>query len=337
MFYFKKICIFAARNIDSMQFYKVILEKQLLKSLFTEEIIRKENWILNETRNMLVEKHGVLPDMWEYTIRFVNYLKSIKDKEGTFHLNNNIFQTIPNCFFNNVDITIRKKKRNVSNGLCVIENLKLADNGKIETLEMNFSFGDNWLNTISDAQQLFSHEITHAYEGWQRLVKGGINLHDEAIRNKYSNVVQSQKFDKSVLNRKIGYILYYLFQFETNAYIASLYGFLKPYSYSWKTPQEGYDIIKNNVTFNNYAVIGQWIEELSSCENHEEVENAWRDSGRSKMSYNSIIKKLKVSYSKRWNQLRKVVSKLLYDLYEEAKNNVLDEEIIWNNDLKIMF
>ena len=291
---------------------------------------------LNEKKNILLEKHGMIPNVEQYINVFINFLKKHKDSYGKFILKQNNFNKIENCFFSNVDIVVNKQEKGGNGGYLVGNNFGLNEDDKINTLRMNFTLsGKDWNGFVNRARNLFAHELTHAYEIYMRLKKGQRPYTADDYISSYITANDLKDSSNSTsLEKKIGYIVYYLFDFETNAYAASLYTSLLYGAPKWATPQDGLKQIEENVTFNNYKIIYNWIEEIANTNNKNDVEEIWLQITKKRLSYNKIIKKMTSLYYKRWNQLRKVIAKVCLDAFENSRKTPFKNEEI---DLRTLF
>ena len=306
---------------------KTYINKQFERSLFIEMMLHHPR-VLLENKGMLLERHGILNNMEMYIKRFRKFLNQNRDLQGQkFILEDNIFEQIPDCFFNEVKFEITWHKGNGCNG-GTASNLELDTNGKLKCLDIEFSLGGaTWELLIQSAGGILAHELTHAYEAYQRLIKGGKTFYKEVIDTNYVDANEMRKNPQSLIERFMGFVNYYLFNFEVNAYTASIYSDLLKVAPSWTKPQDGLEYLeKNNKTFSNYLQIGNCINGLATAdETPELVEDAWVKAGKAPLPYNKIITKLSSVYDKRLHRLRRTIAKIIYDVYEQTRNIRTDD------------
>lgn len=304
------------------------LEETLKRSLFLESYLR-EHKRLDEGRNRLLEERGIVPNIDAYIAVFLNFLNKHVNDFGSYTMNQNNFRNIKGCFFNDVNIKIKWKERGPNNGF-TNSYIELEEDGKLDMLLLSFNFaGERW-EMLQHARTLFAHELTHAYEAWQRLRKKGRSLFNVSHTTRYREVMRLRSSEDS-LEKRIGYINYYLFQFETNAYAASIREYLTPWAESLSNVNEAWEIVKSNVTYRNYIIIGEWINELGMMESMaKDIEDIWYGITGKHLSYGKILKKFHALYEKRWNQLRTVIGKACFDVLEKAKamKQGLSDEVV---------
>ena len=305
-------------------------------SIVLEDYLRNGFGKLNEQKTILLEKHGMIPNVERYINVFINFLKRHKDSYGEFILTHNNFNKIENCFFSNVNIVVNKQEKGGNTGYLVGNITNLNKEGKIDTLKLNFTIsGKDWNGFLSRARNLFAHELTHAYEIYMRLKKGQRPYTSDNYISSYVTANNLKDSNNSTpLEKKISYIVYYLFDFETNAYAASLYPSLLYDASKWVSPQDGLKLIEENVTFMNYKIIYNWIEDIANTKEKNAVEQIWLQITKKHLSHNKIIKKMFSLYEKRWNQLRKVIAKVCLDAFENSRKTPFKNEEI---DLRTLF
>ena len=301
--------------------------EQFKKSLFIEMMLKSPRVVL-ENRGMLLERHGILNDMDIYIKRFKRFLNQNRDLQGeTFILEDNIFSTISDCFFNEVKFEINWHKGNFCDGACAT-NLELDDNDKIKCLDIRFNLGGTtWASLVNSAGGILAHEITHAYEAYQRLVKGGKTFYDEIVDTHYTDVINLKNSSTEQIEKLIGYVNYYLFNFEVNAYIASVYSNLLNIAPSWKKPEDALEYLeKKDKTFQNYVRLGDCIYALACGDAvADKIEEAWIKSGKAPLPFKKIITKLFSVYHKRLQRLRRTIAKLIYDVYQYTRQIRTDD------------
>ena len=309
---------------------KNYINKLFEKSLFIETILNQPS-VLLENKGMLLERHGILNNMDMYIKRFKKFLKENEDLQGeNFVWNDNIFEDIPDCFFNELVLRFKWNKGNKVGG-GVVTNMTLADNKKLECLEIEFRVGTNisWDDVIKSTTNTLAHELTHAWEGFQRLYhekKSLYDVHNDVSYDKVFNPDENKNY-KDIISRNLSFISYYLLDFELSAYIGSIYSSLLEVAHTWNCPEEGLGYFQENKTYQKYIDVGQYIKLLKDFpEQSEMIEKTWIDLGNAPLPYKKIIKKLEFVYEKRLKRLRNTVAKMVYDLYVQTRNTNVNDE-----------
>jgi hypothetical protein len=307
------------------------INKQFEKSLFIETIANKPN-LLREQKETLLESHGVLDDLDLYILKFKRFLNQNRDLKGQeFVWGDNIFEDIPNCFFDELLLRFKWNDKHTTGG-GMDTNMELDDNDKLKCLEIEFRLDKDakWDDVLSNASGVLAHEITHAWEGYQRLIGGSKSLYDVHKDANYDTIYNYSDENKNIIEKNLSFICYYLFNFEVNAYIGNIYSNLLDVAYTWASPKEGLENFqKKDRIYKKYIEVGTYISVLDGFEDSPElIEDAWVSLGRDKLSYNKIMKKLHNVYDKQLNRLRRTVSKLIYDVYHKAKEGKFNDDNI---------
>lgn len=296
--------------------------KQFKKSLFIEMMLKQPR-VLLENKGMLLERHGILNNLEMYMKRFRKFLNQNKDLQGqSFILEDNIFEKIPDCFFNEIRFDISWGKGVGCDG-GTASNVELDTNGKLKCVDIQFTLrGSTWDSLVESAGGVLAHELTHAYEMYQRLIKGGKSSYDELLDSNYVDTIELKRNPQNPIEKAMSHICYYLFNFEVNAYVASVYSNLLQVAPSWTTPDEGLAYLEeHDRTFKNYLVIGDYIDILQQFEEMPEVvENAWVKAGKAPLPFNKIITKICAICDKRLHRLRRTLAKIIYDVYMHTRD-----------------
>lgn len=121
-----------------------------------------------------------------------------------------------------------------------------------------------------DLMPMLMHELTHAYEDWNRLQNNADGLNSYADKVGYYKTIGA---DLSTLNdtgKKVRHILYYLNSCERNAYIAEICGALDSCGKTFNNVGEVYDFLEKSVIpFRNYQAVFVFAEEFIDETNEE--------------------------------------------------------------------
>lgn len=306
-----------------------ILENDLKKSLFIEYYYGRKiipSYFLTENKQTLCEEHGIMPHMDEYIDTFLDYMHNIafEEKPKSFILSDNIFRNIENCFFQDVWFTIELCKTENSNVNAYIKTERQPEfeDGKLECISGKFHIYCPEERFDSALATMLAHELTHAYENYLRIKSNAPSLYDVLKHSNYSN--NTDRRGSTVYDRKmISHIVYYTTKFEVNAYAASIYGTLKAHANEMQDAQDTLDIIKfYSNAYQAFVTLGKYIQGLNDNFNNGQlntqiVEDAWLSAMGEKRNCKSIIKKVTALYNKTWRKIKKVTSKICYDVYEK--------------------
>lgn len=137
-----------------------ILYKHLFLEFYFHLNTKMSKLFLNE--NLLLEKHGLIPNIDEYINIANNYFREIlnkNDNSQTIILDNNIFSNIDNCIFKKVLIIIEfKNVLNDSKGNAIT----YFDDYNCFKTKMWISGNNISFSTVF--KSLFAHELMHYYE-----------------------------------------------------------------------------------------------------------------------------------------------------------------------------
>lgn len=103
------------------------------------------------------------------------------------------------------------------------------------------------------------HELTHAYEDYNRQVKGARSLESTAIWNgDYLNTM-----DYEGIKQCVSYVFYYFRCYERNAYIAQMKGELETSEEHFSNIGEIINFIKNTTTYKNYSTLCKYVDNFA--------------------------------------------------------------------------
>ena len=302
---------------------KNILKETLYKHLileFSSHPNTNEGWMfMCKDRNILLEKHGILPNIDEYIRIATNYfIKNINQyqNEQQIILTKNIFSNIKNCFFKDVDITFNYIKTNNH------ASINATTGFKNNTLVMKFNANGVLYGLENTFKSIFAHELTHVYENYMRKKNNSIDI-VTALRN--DGYFLNNKWGDNVNDGydRISKIKYFLSKSEMNAYIASTREeILNNISDSTETVNDFIDIVENkSYTYNMFQKIGHMINKIINETNEQikkETLNRWNNISKTQIdTYAVLCRIIRNKYKKRWETYITKISKLIYDIYEE--------------------
>jgi hypothetical protein len=306
-----------------------ILENELKKSLFIEYYYGRKivpSYFLTENKNILCEEHGIMPHMDEYIDTLLDFLSEFYfcEEPQTITITENIFSHIENCFFENIFLQVEMCETNKSNvnGYMNVNKSKELENDKIPLISGKLHIFCPKEKLKSSVAAIFAHEITHVYENYKRIKSNAPSIYDIVTNSNYSN--NSDRYTSNKYDRKmISNIVYYTTKFEVNAYAASIYGTLKMHADEMIDAQDALDLIKYySPVYQNFVKFGTYIQNLNiryldKQLNNQLIEDAWFSATGENKKCGYIVKKLASLYNKIWRKLRKVTSKICYNIYEK--------------------
>lgn len=159
------------------------------------------------------------------------------------------------------------------------------------------------------------HELTHAYEDYNRIVKGKETLSDVVLKTGYNrNLVGMYMGYKNCLS----YIFYYIHGFERNAFITDLYAELKNCHERFVKIDDIIDFLKHTDFYGNYMVICDWIDDIAKIDNKDEQDAILKfcENDISNMKFRSYKHFVKYLLKKKYSILKKyntLIPKIAYD------------------------
>lgn len=310
---------------------KNILEQILENHLFLEFSMHgnTHEGIQNlfEGYDLLLEKHGIIPNINTYARRALNYFKpQMKGNKSvkTVRLTDNIFSDIDNCFFKNVNVVLTYTYSENKKGSDASTNLF-----SIDTLTMDIYVTSNHENFDSEFLSIFAHELTHIYENYQRIKN---NDKDGGLYNALTNdgYFKNKKWyerSANINDDKVKYIRYYLTKPEISAYINNIkqevdYFFENNFCSS---SREVLKVIKNTTTFKNVEIAFNLILSIIN-ETNPEVQNntveMWNKyTNKPIKNFKQLQKVMYFTYIKRYRHFITNLCKMVYDVYDEHHKN----------------
>jgi len=311
-----------------------ILNEEIKKSLFIEFYYGRKivpSYYLTENKNLLCEKHGIIPNMDYYIDAFLDFINTLNftDKKQTTVLTDNIWKDIEGCFFKDVNIKINYCVSDKSNVKGVFTGMasELVD-GKIPLLRGEFIIFTGVHQIEEHTSAIFAHELTHAYEEFKRKKNGAESLFDYARKINYDKNVD-RYYSTVDAERAISNLVYFTTNFELRAYIGSIYGALKSNVDKIKASADAFEIIKNTVVYQNYIVNGMNLDYLwktFDTSNAKIIEQAWYNATGKKGKAYDILSEIEKRYNKQWKKLKRTVAKIAYDVYEKyGEVSIIDD------------
>ena len=196
----------------------------LFRHIFIEFYYRNGKF-LNEHNSKLTfrklnESYGVFEGCYELAKQIYNHLKEISLKSGESRVLN---VDIKNSkWIDSLEIMIYyDENSNTGASYNASSQIVKSVNNTRKYLPLKLSVNLASNNIVINLM----HELTHAYEDYNRQINNKPSMTDKALENGYylNNSVGNYDYDK----KYISYILYYLTDFEVNAHLSQLKGELQ--------------------------------------------------------------------------------------------------------------
>lgn len=286
---------------------------------------------LTEGKNILFEKHGIIPNIESYWKVFCDEIsEKTPNKNGDYIINDNIFYDIENNPFGGVYIKVHHEE---IEGTTVFVNGQYSpsvknelDDGRI-FLKMVFTIKCNKRFMLKGLKSLFMHELTHAYEDYFRLKNKRNGLSFITNNSNYKNLNKDITNEGS-LESMIDNICYFLSPSESKAYVATLKGEMELGIKNCENSNDVFNLLKNTFTWDKLKTIESVINLLLNInEPHQQMKilTTWYAvTNENFKTYSSLKRILKGKYLKRCNHMMNQISKLVYDMYMEngIKNTI---------------
>lgn len=300
--------------------------------------------LLGENKNLVLEQYGLIPHLDDYCNILYNYVKNeIVKKNFKITLIENIFKDIPNVFFRQpsfvIDYTPSNEHHYYGKYSPMLNEFNFnKSTKKFNLLQINMKFSCNEYELYSLLKKTFAHELTHAYEDWQRCCHEASGIMTKEYER--LDLHHPNPFFKTTID-----ILYHLTDFESRAYIATFYAELEDKVNKTEnlTKKKIFQLVKDSPIYSHYMKIFNAYMKLKSPNAPEEMKQIFFDSysqvlNKNFQNYEAVISDLGRRINESWYQFRNNASKIAYDLYIKKRPQLIpnsnDEEETLTDFLK---
>lgn len=266
-------------------------------------------------KHLVFEKYGVYDGLTELCKIISNDIddeRVLKDRKAfTLNYSKEELDDLPNVFFDEllINVNIINKKEEPT-GSYTTDYSKLNKEKLFDKVVINLSVRHG-----TDAHKILMHELTHAYEYWNRLIKGDTYIQDIFKSNFYKGLMPTDNDTEFSWYTKI--VLYLTLGIEQNAFVTELTHELHQHQNEIKTPLDALSILKQSGIYQTYKflytkLIGytnktadeKWIRQITDTYNQLSNTN-W--------SSEKVIKKLKHLIQKSLKKFDNIIGKLCVD------------------------
>lgn len=297
--------------------------------IFIEFYYRKGNKFLNEHNSKLSfkelnESYGVFNGCERLAKGIYNKLKDLKLQNGERRII--ILEVENNQWIDSIAVMAYVDEQTIA-GASYKPSSELAlygNRNKFSPLALTVN-----LNSKNIVVNLM-HELTHAYEDYNRRIKGKKNIKDRALEIGYhlNKHVGNYYNDKKYLS----YILYYLTDFEINAHLSQLKGELQNCNKHFVNIQQIVDFLRKTDVYERYSKIKSYIDLFSKVTDEETQKVvllwSWDISNLKFRSYQHFVNYLNKTYNNLERRMNRFIPKIAYEYLDYG--NILNN---FNGDL----
>ena len=283
----------------SLSLYKEC--KNNLDKLLIEHLSIDYKYNLNYPETLILEKYGIYNGCENLAIYLNKKVKNklINSNKEKFTVYKNDLKNFKNVFFDSLTIII-KKSNEVSGGYVAKSKYdsNITINLNVDTRIKN----DNYVD-------IFIHELIHAYNDYLLSINGIQSLFKISNTDFYKYISKHNEY-------LLKHALYFLNNYERNAYIGQLKAELIKNKDIINNPIDALKAIKKSEIYQSYAIIEQIINKFENLDNDgkrklDEISN--KISNGKYATFESLIKTLKSKYYKSINKITKTISKMSLD------------------------
>lgn len=194
-----------------------------------------------------------------------------------------------------------------------------GDRKKFSPLELNVNLKSK--NILVNLM----HELTHAYEDYNRRIKGKKSITDKALENGYYLNRSVGNYDNE--KKYLSFIFYYLTDFEINAHLSQLKGELQNCNKHFYNIQEIVDFLKKTDIYRRYSIIKTYIDFFNNITDKESqtIVFGWISelSELKFRTYQKFLKYINNKYDKLERHMNRFIPKIAFEYldYGNTLNN----------------
>lgn len=286
----------------------------LFTHIFIEFYYRKGKF-LNEHNSKLTfrklnESYGVFDGCYELAKQIYNNIKKMSLKNGESRVLN--FPIKNSKWIETFEIMVYyDENSNTGAAYNPSSQIVKSDNNTWKYLPLKLNVNLAFNNIVVNLM----HELTHAYEDYNRKINNKSSITDKAFENGYylNNSVGNYDDEK----KYISYILYYLTDFEVNAHLSQLKGELQNCDKYFVNIQQIVDFLRKTDVYERYTMIKSYIDFFSSI-SHKKSQSivlSWvSDLSNLKFgTYKNFVNYINKKYDKIERRMNRFIPKIAYE------------------------
>ena len=197
--------------------------------------------------------------------------------------------------------------------------------GKLRGAEFIFKLKLYPEESIGHYRALFYHELTHAYEDWNRRKNKRESLYKHSDRLNYYN--NDFSIDNDTIWTAVKRVIYFLHDTEERAYMAMLKGVLQSGEPLYDAKQ-CYEKIKATKPYQFYIDVEKWVEEIKRCADpkiQNRIVGYFKSHGYPELkTYRGLCNVLDKKLFNVKEKLGKTTGKVIFDYIEKLKKGTQD-------------
>ena len=246
---------------------------------------------LNELVDLICKDADEKRKQDEFSFQLIYTRKELKD--------------IKNIFFSKLVVDIE---------LGESDNSEYEDNESInkKTLLFDEVIINIYAENINELSEVLKHELTHAYNNYNLLLKDDNKMSELSNSDFYTNLYPKLYMDE--FEKYLRKVLYFTIGEEQNAFIAQLSDELKQNKSKVKTPSDALNILKNSDIYKAYTGLFANIEKYKHNELDQKyinlITNEYNNICNKNLTANKVFKKLEFLINKSLKKFNNIIGKL---------------------------
>lgn len=279
--------------------------------------------ILNDGQ-MLLESHGNVPFIEKYADGIIQVFREkilpyIKDG-GTYSVRIKLPGMLGDFqkFFNSCDINIIASIRDGGmDWQSAYDQNESYFGGGYSHVKINLSCGASTQEQLESLIATnFSHEISHAYEDFQRSTHRAPSLKDIVSDNRYAANLMAWKFGSTLNQRILGKMFYWLNEVELKAIVGQMSTEIR--GKSVKSPKEAFEAVKTTEAYSIFRKLWQNVSYIENCENEmtrNDLLNGYKFITGKNVKWEDFIREVGMLWNRWKRKFLQNAGKIAYDHY----------------------
>lgn len=237
-------------------------------------------------------------------------LKKIKEKPKTYYVKKESLKELENVFFDVLELELCNNDKN--SAYILKDTIKDENNLRFKRIHIRINL--NTEKSYKDILSCLLHEMTHAWEDYNRWIKKSkMSLQDEVNKPYYKRyLTRDAKKDFNVYVD----LIYTLFDIERNAFTSELVASLEDEKVN--DYKDALRLFKKSDTWRNYVELKSYIEKADD-EDKELMCKAWNYVYNDNASLSKSYKKIQHLINKTYNKITSLASKIYYEYFSKKE------------------